>query len=87
MSDPQTEVAATCLAVGKRATNGELTLKEFNNLWPLEADKDNVLFGYMNGIEHFLIDEEIRAKDASYEMMQRRGIDLLAAKVSKKYGV
>ena len=87
MITQMSEVAAICLGVANCVLKGELTLEEFRSHWPLEADKDRLLWRFMHAVEHFLIDEDIRAKDPSYDVYQRKVIASLATDVSKKYKV
>lgn len=87
MTDQLKEVAEICVWLANSTLKNSLSLEELRHRWPLEADKDRLLWRLMHEAEHFLIDEEIRAKDPSYEVYQRDLIMSLLADVLTKYSL
>ena len=60
-------------------------MAEFRCRWPLDADKDLLLWRLMNEVQHFLVDQDIRSKDIAYQDYQRKVIMELMADVAAKF--
>jgi len=82
-----TAVALSSVELARIVLDGKLTLENFRIQWLLEADKDRLLWRMLHEVEHFLIDEEIRAKDPKYDRYQRELIADLIRDVCKKYDI
>ena len=80
-------VALASVELARTALDGRLTLVNFRKCWSLEADQDRLLWRMLHEVEHFLIDDEIRAKDADYEQYQREQIAELINDVCEKYKI
>jgi hypothetical protein len=55
-----------CIALARRALDGEVTLDQYRTAWPVEADKLKSLWNVMHMVENFLVDADIREKDPAY---------------------
>ncbi len=79
------KIAGVCSKAANRALNGDLELEELRSSWPLEADKDRLLWKLMSEVEHYIVDQDLRLKDPSYARYQRALVESLIADVEKKY--
>jgi hypothetical protein len=87
MTDPIKETAKNCIEAATKVLNGMLTLEQLKSCWRIEADKDKLLWRLMSEAEHFLVDNDIRSRDASYERYQRELLATLITDVKNKYDV
>jgi hypothetical protein len=82
-----TPVAIAGLELAQAALDGKVNLTAFRERWSLEADQDRLLWRMLHEVEHFLIDDAIRAKDPDYERYQRNLISELMHDVRVKYEI
>lgn len=75
----------SCVRLAKRSLAGNVSLEELRANWPVEVDKDKLVWRLMHEVEHYLVDQDIRAKDRDYEKYQENLIAALIKDVATKY--
>lgn len=85
MPDQISQIAASYVDAIRSVLGGTLTLEQLRSHWRIEVDQEKLLWRLMSEAEHFLIDQDIRAKDSGYERYQRELLAALIADVITKY--